>query len=307
MLNQKIGLIVTLKSILLLGIIYPVIASTDHTFENKQTTDQSQNTITQLANQITRSFLHKSKLGELIFLKNLQQAYQVQSHFVEKLTPLLGENIGYKVGLTNQTVQEKFKVNHPVHGSLLKKMLLPSGATISADFGSVPLLEGDLIVRVGNHKINEAKTTAEVIEALDAVIPFIELPDLMYEQTVTLTAEKLVAINVGARLGVVGKPIPIDNPQRWQQKLRNIQLILRDETGKTLAAGNSQALLGDPLNVVLWLRNDLKSQGKRLQKGDLISLGTITPFIPVTAGKTFYASYIGLNDNQPVEIFVTFK
>ena len=66
------------------------------------------------------------------------------------------------------------------------------------------------------------------------------------------------------------------------------------ETGKRLASGQSHALLGDPLNVVLWIKNQLRKQGKSLKKGDLLSLGTITPLTPAKAGKSIRAEYIGL-------------
>ncbi|MGB5595837.1 MAG: hydratase, partial [Crocosphaera sp.] len=71
--------------------------------------------------------------------------------------------------------------------------------------------------------------------------------------------------------------------------------------------GNSNALLGNPLNVVFWLKEQLNSQGKTLQKGDLLSLGTITPLIPVKAGKTITAEYQGLQEDQIIEISVTFE
>ncbi len=69
-------------------------------------------------------------------------------------------------------------------------MLLPSGSIVPANFGARPLFEGDLIVRVGSDAINDATTRQEVLAALDAVIPFIELPDFALKvKTPTINAQ----------------------------------------------------------------------------------------------------------------------
>lgn len=234
-------------------------------------------------------------------------AEQLRDRFIQRLTPILGQSIGYKAGLTSTTAQKQFNVSHPLRGILLEQMLLPSGSIIPANFGARPLFEGDLIVRVGSEAINQATTRQEVLAALDAVIPFIELPDLIYESGVKLDAADLIAINVGARLGIVGEPIPLTATPEWQEQLGKIKLVIVDETGKELATGKSNVLLEHPLDVVLWLRDDLKSGGKRLKKGDLLSLGTITPLMPVESGKTIRAQYFGLREQDAVEISVSFE
>ncbi|MEQ9548580.1 MAG: hydratase [Coleofasciculus sp. G3-WIS-01] len=235
------------------------------------------------------------------------EAEQLRDRFIEKLTPILGQSIGYKAGLTSTTAQKQFNVSHPLRGILLAQMLLPTGSIVPANFGARPLFEGDLIVRVGSEAINQATTRQEVLAALDAVIPFIELPDLIYESGIKLDAADLIAINVGARLGIVGEPIPLTATPEWQERLGNIKLVILDETGKELATGTSNVLLEHPLDVVLWLRDDLKSGGKRLKKGDLLSLGTITPLMPVESGKTIRAQYFGLTEQDAVEISVSFE
>jgi 2-keto-4-pentenoate hydratase len=65
--------------------------------------------------------------------------------------------------------------------------------------------------------------------------------------------------------------------------------------------------LGDPLDVVLWIKDSLIAEGKRLEKGDLLSLGTITKLMPAQPGMTVRAIYTGLDLSGPVEISVNFK
>ena len=71
--------------------------------------------------------------------------------------------------------------------------------------------------------------------------------------------------------------------------------------------GQGSALLDHPLNVVLWLRDSLKAEGKKLKKGDLLSLGTITKLTPTAPNTTIRARYIDLDPKGPVEISVKFK
>ncbi len=259
-----------------------------------------------LAQHLANPYLKRQPVGAIVGNLSLEQAMSIQKEFIKILTPHLGPVVGYKAGLTNPIAQQRFNVSHPVRGVLLKQMLLDQGAVVSADFGAIPQFEADLIVRVGDHSINEATTPQELLAGLDAVIPFIELPDLVYHPDVQLNAAALVAINVGARLGVLGKVIPLAATPEWEKRLGDFKVILLDDNGQELAKGEGSALLGHPLKAVLWLRDDLKAAGIRLKPGDLLSLGTITPLMPVQAKTTIRARYIGLED-KPVEVSVTFS
>lgn len=90
-------------------------------------------------------------------------------------------------------------------------------------------------------------------------------------------------------------------------RLRNFTLQVYDEKGAMVTEGKGAALLGDPLNVVLWIKDSLAAEGKQLNKGDLLSLGTIGRMMPAKPGTTVRAKYIDLDPKGPVEISVTFK
>ncbi|NEP43107.1 MAG: hypothetical protein F6K35_29340 [Okeania sp. SIO2H7] len=184
---------------------------------------------------------------------------------------------------------------------------MPNGTVISPNFGSRPFSEGDLMVRVGSEEINNAKTPQEALASLDAVIPFIELPDLAYGQDVKLNAPAILAINVGARYGVVGEPILLSPTEEWEGRLKNLTLEILDGDGKVLATGKGSNLLGNPLNVVLWIKDSLLAEGKQLKKGDLLSLGTITPMMPVQPNTSIRGRYTGLKLDEAVEVFVVFE
>jgi len=97
------------------------------------------------------------------------------------LAQRLGKVVGYKAGLTNPAVQKRFNTDKPVWGKLYEGMVLANGAAVDAAFGARPLFEADMLVRVKSAQINQAKTPMQVLESIDQVIPFIELPDLLVQ------------------------------------------------------------------------------------------------------------------------------
>jgi 2-keto-4-pentenoate hydratase len=218
----------------------------------------------------------------------------------------LGPAIGYKAGLTNPAVQRRFNYDKPTRGTLYGGMLLDDGASVPANFGARPLFEADLLVRVADERINQAKTPMDVLMAIDQVIPFIELPDLMVEAPPKLNGPAINAINVGARLGVTGKPInvPQMRAERFQflDALRDMTVILSDSAGAELGRGKGSDILGHPLNAVVWLAEDLAKEGLAMKKGDLISLGSFSPLLPPKAGSGARVVYEGLPGAQPVSV-----
>ncbi|MEM9906079.1 MAG: hydratase [Cyanobacteria bacterium P01_D01_bin.44] len=239
-----------------------------------------------------------------------QQAGQLQVGFVRRLRADLGPVVGFKAALTNPTAQEQFGVNHPLYGFLLEEMMLESGDSLPLKFGARPVAEGDLMVRVSSESINTATTDADLLASLDAVIPFMELPDLFYAENAIVDATALVAINAGTRYGVMGAPIDLEATEAWMTRLGQVQVRLINDAGQTIASGDSTELMGHPISSVRWLRDTLIAQGVTLQPGDLLSLGAITPPVPVEEGR-LKARYYGLApDRAPgdaLEISVKLK
>ena len=225
----------------------------------------------------------------------------------DKLVPLLsrqlGRPVGYKVGLTNPAAQQRFGVPHPVTGTIYEATLrLRDGGEVPARFAAVPAVEADLLVRVRDEGINAARTHEEVLRRIDQVIPFIEMPDLVMPPA-KLDGPNLLAINVGARLGVSGAPMPVRADAEFAAALASMTVTMMDDTGKELARAPGTALLGHPLHVMPWLAEDLAKRGKKLQAGDIVSLGGFSAALPAEAGRRYTVRYEGLAP-QPVAVSV---
>jgi 2-keto-4-pentenoate hydratase len=221
---------------------------------------------------------------------------------VERLESSENRIVGYKAGLTSRELQQRFGVSGPVRGVLLEKMLLADGADVPFDFGARPMLDPGLIVVVKDSAIHQAKTHVEVLRALSLVVPFIELPDLLVAEGEKLSAPLIVSLNVGARLGVVGKGIPVRPTAEFAASLASMRVVVTDRGGKELAGGTGTAILEHPLNAVLWLAQDLEKSRIKLKAGDVLSLGSFTAPLTPRPGLNVTVRYEGLPGNPAVSV-----
>ncbi len=229
-----------------------------------------------------------------------------QGKVVRYLAQTYGETVGYKAGLTNPAVQKRFNYNAPLRGTLFRSMLVDDGAEVPAAFGARPVFEADLVVEVANPVgLAKATTPVEALRHIKSVRPFIELPDLMVGDPSKLGAPMLAMINVGARVGVGGKPVAAKPAKALAEALALMTVSLTDGAGTVIDSGKGSAILGNPLNAAIWLAQDLARAGAPLKRGDLLSLGSFTKLTPPKPGMVVTARYEGLPGNP--QVVVKFK
>ena len=251
---------------------------------------------------IARSWQDMTPASGLDKDMSLADAACARRMLVGELARTQGKVVGYKAGLTNAAVQKRFGTDAPVRGTLFEKMLLNDGVEVPARFGTRPVFEADLVVEVKDEGINQAQTPAEVLQHISKIIPFIELPDLLLDPKEALNGATLSAINAGTRLGVLGKPVA-PTPAHLDT-LASMSVVVRDlaDGDKEIARGPGSAILGHPLNAVIWLARDLAQDGGKLKAGDLLSLGSFTPLTPPKPGMNIQVSYEGLPGMNGVSV-----
>jgi 2-keto-4-pentenoate hydratase len=230
----------------------------------------------------------------------------VQEKLVAIFAQPLGDVVGFKLGLTNPAIQQRFGIDHPIRGTMFHATLrATSGAEIEARFAAMPVLEADMLMRIGMGGVETALNDhAALIRHVDQVIPFIELPDLVYAPEYRPSLGDLIAVNVGARLGVVGKPIAVSHSPDFIAALGRMSVSLHQD-GREVSRAPGAAILGHPLNALAWIARDLARDGRPLRAGDIISLGSFSPPQPVAAGQAWAARYEGLGEAQ--EVLVRFR
>ena len=254
-------------------------------------------------NTIIRFMLTKEQVRGLPTDLSMQDAECGRRRLVERIEASDNRIVGYKAGLTSKALQERFGATAPVRGVLLEKMLLADGAEVPADFGARPMVEADLMVMVRDGAaLHKAKSYLEILAALSHVVPFIELPDLLVAEGEKLSAPLIVSLNVGARLGVSGKGVPVQATGEFAAALAAMRVVVTDQNGKPLGRAMGDAILGHPLNAVLWLVQDLERSGVKLKSGDLLSLGAFTAPFPPKPGLGITVRYEGLPGNPAVSV-----
>ncbi|MBC6408445.1 MAG: fumarylacetoacetate hydrolase family protein [Rhodobacteraceae bacterium] len=233
---------------------------------------------------------------------SIEDARCTQAKLAKAIEPVLGPVVGYKVGLTSKPVQERFGLTEPVQGVLYGGGLVPSGASVPAAFGAIPLYEADLILVVGSDSINGATTIEEALAHISAIRPFMELPDLTLAQGEPITGVTLTAMGVAPRMGVMGDDIPVEDTASLHTALAEMTVTMTDGAGNVVSEAPGAAVMGHPVNSVLWLM----SKGIALKQGDLISVGAFGPLVPTAnanGGATL--TYTGLPGDPSISVTFT--
>ncbi len=214
-----------------------------------------------------------------------------------------GRIVGYKAALTNPDLQKRFAANAPVRGVLLSRMLtMESGFPVFGGYGARPVFEADLLVEVGDDAINDARTPLEALQGLSRVQPFVELADLVVADGEPLDASIITAINAGARSGIFAHGIAVQPTQAFADALRDMRVVMTDDAGNERANTTGAAIMGHPLNAVLWLIEDVRKSGGRLRVGDKLSLGSFSaPQIP-TRETRIKVRYLGLPGDPEINL-----
>ncbi|CAN7175404.1 hypothetical protein LJR090_000452 [Bosea sp. LjRoot90] len=240
--------------------------------------------------------------AKALAVANVEDATCARGKLVAELHGKLGKIVGYKAGLTAKAVQERFKADGPVSGVLFDSMILKDGARLPAAYGARAVWEADMLLVVKDDGINAVKTPEEALRHLSGMRPFIELPDLALAPSETLDGVQLLAINVAARFGVAGAEVPLKADAATLALLAETKIVATDGGGAVLAEGTGAATLGNPLNAVVWLVQDLAKTGRKLAAGDLISVGSFSPLTPPKPGQQITVRYEGFAGTPKVSV-----
>lgn len=244
---------------------------------------------------------------------SLEEAYHWQDEVVEMLRPTFGELTGYKTGGHNPGSSSPYFPPGGIRAQMLSGMFLSNGAAIHLnDMGAESFLEADFALRVGSESINQAQTDLEILAALDAFIPFAEVPDPTAAPDDNAMVRAVVG-NMTSRIALAGDAVPIDPTEEWLERLNNMEYAVLDENNSVIER-RSMADWYRPIDAVRWLRDHLQSYGKNLAPGQLLSLGNLgmnRPFFEGTSrgevyiGNQYRVEYYGLTaDGEPATVTI---
>ncbi len=221
----------------------------------------------------------------------MDDAYAVQSRWIE-LKVAEGQAIkGHKIGLTSRAMQQSSQISEPDYGTLMDRMFFAEGGDIPIERFIVPRVEIELAFILARRLEGPDVTIFDVLNATDHVTPAVEIIDQRCPQVdpETKRMRKVFdtisdnAANAGIVLG--GRPVrPHDLDLRWIGGLCYKNGVI-EETG--VAAG----VLNHPANGIAWLANRLAPHGDHLAAGEVVLAGSFTRPVEIRRGDTFHADY----------------
>lgn len=221
----------------------------------------------------------------------LDDAYAVQSAWMNLKTAGGRVPKGHKIGLTSKAMQLSFNINEPDYGVLLNDMFFADGAAIPVERFIVPRLEVELGFVLGKPLQGPNCTIFDVLGATEYVTPAIEIIDSRVQQIdpETKASRKVldtIADNAAAAAVVAGgRPFrPLDADLRWVSAVCYRNGVIEE-------SGVAAAVLNHPAHGVAWLANKLAAHGVSLAAGEFILGGSFTRPVPARRGDTFHIDY----------------
>lgn len=222
---------------------------------------------------------------------NIQDAYAVQSAWMDIKKEEGRKVVGYKIGLTSRTMQVSMNIDEPDYGTLLDDMVFEEGSTIETQAFLDPRIEVELAFILKKPLFGKNVSVTEVLNATDYVVPALELiaartyrvhPDTGYKRTVKDTISDNAA-NGGIILG--GRPIKPDAIDlRWVSALMYRNGVIEE-------SGVAAAVLNHPAKGIAWLAQKYAEHGIGLEPGQIILAGSFTRPVMVRPGDTFHVEY----------------
>jgi len=216
----------------------------------------------------------------------IDNAYAVQLCLIHGRTAAGAVIRGYKVGLTSKAMQAQFGIDQPDFGHLLDDMFLPEDQPITTADYLQPRIEPEIAFVMG-HELSGPVDAKQAEAAVDHVSPCLELIDSRIENWRVKLVDT-IADNAAAA-GVILGATPA--------KLSRLDLAAVSchiEVGSAKDHGLGSAVMGSPINAVVWLANTLGERGVSFAAGDVILAGALTAAKPVTAGDRVSATFSGL-------------
>jgi 2-oxo-hept-3-ene-1,7-dioate hydratase len=198
---------------------------------------------------------------------------------------------GHKVGLTSKAMQQMAGAIEPDYGTLTDDWIVPEGSVIDMARLNRPLVEMEIAFVLGRDLSGPGVNAADVIRATDFVLPAIEIVDTRYRGRGPKVLIDSVADAAWCGLVVLG-----GRPSRLTDLDTRREGATLYKNGVIEETGVGSAVMGNPVNAMVWLANKLASFGVSMAAGSVVLSGSFVKAIPFAAGDTIAALFSTLGD-----------
>lgn len=196
---------------------------------------------------------------------------------------------GWKIAATSAAGQKHINVDGPIAGRLLAERAFASGSTLPFGANRMAVAEPEFAFRMARDLAPRATpyTVDEVLGAVAALHPAIEIPDSRYAVFTSVGAAQLIADNACAHDFVLGTASTAD----WRAIDLVTHAVSASVNAQTPRQGQGANVLGDPRVALTWLANELSGQGLTLASGQVVTTGTCMVPLAITRGDHVSADF----------------
>lgn len=217
--------------------------------------------------------------------RDVAEGYAVQDAFRHLWDDRI---VGWKIGATAPAIQALFGIAEPFFGPVFAAGKHESPANLDARKFTHHCIESEFAFRIAKPLATRSAGYGrdEILDAIDAVIPAIELIDPRFERLSTASVACAIA-DCGMNAGIVlGQP-----ETDWRRRDLPAWPVKLSVDGIVRAEGTGADVLGDPLKVLDWAVNALSRQGIGLEAGHLVLTGTCTGLVYAKPGERIVADF----------------
>ncbi len=232
---------------------------------------------------------HLDALPDACRPRTLDEGRAVQGLWAE----VVGDRVaGWKIAATSVAGQQHIAVSGPLAGPVFARRVQPDGATMDLTHNGMKVAECEVVFGMGRTLAPRAEpyTRAEVLAAVATVHPGIEVPDSRFRAFERAGEAQLIADCACCNQMLVGAAVTIDAQDPRLAGLPALRVQARTSDGRA-PVGLGSNVLGDPVEALVWLVNELASTGRTLEAGQWVTTGACVPPIPVLPGQSVEADF----------------
>jgi len=211
---------------------------------------------------------------------DLDQAYAIQGLSIAMRYKRLENFVGVKLGFTSKAKMAQMGVDDLIWGRLTDRMQYFESEELNMDAFIHPRAEPEVAFRMAR-ALDRPLERNDLTNYVDAVCIAIEIIDSRFEDF-KFSLEDVVADNCSSSGFILGKWLPMD------VNFSNTEITLSID-GAPVQQGNTNAILGDPVNSILEASRLLVDHGESLGKGDIILAGAATAAEYISSGSMIKA------------------
>ena len=213
---------------------------------------------------------------------SIDRAYRVLFGLMARRETAGETRIGWKAGLTAKAIQAQFHVHEPVFGCVLETRR--SGHVFAPADLIKPGFENELCLRLGAD-LSGTVTHDEARAAIASVHPSLEIIETRGDLTRQLALA--LADNAQQKTCILGAPVPL--PERLETIEARVFV-----NGEPVGTGTGDAVLGSPINSLVWLAGKLAEYGRHLKAGEIVMSGSFTRQFPINPGDRIRTEFSGI-------------